>query len=300
MATTTEQQSETRRYFDANAETWTRRAGGAGGAKVNIIAQRNGAVLDTMARMGDVRRLLDIGSGAGELCIEAARGGVEAVGVDFAPDMVRLAETNARTAGTTGARFEAGSIFGFAAAAGSFDVVSAQGLIEYISIDELGRLAELVRGWLRPGGAFVVGSRNRLYNALSQNAFVALERGLGTLDDLLREGAAIGQAPDPDTALAAAEAAARILPQPDSHPGTGVEVRVRHQFTPGELVRRLRPHGFAPAALYGVHYHGLPPSVVAEWPALHVELADAVYRERRRDHRLLPQSTSFVLDLRRI
>jgi hypothetical protein len=44
---------------------------------------------------------------------------------------------------------------------------------------------------LRPGGALVVGSRNRLYNAVSMNRFTEMERKLGVLDRLTAEAIAI-------------------------------------------------------------------------------------------------------------
>jgi hypothetical protein len=119
------------------------------------------------------------------------------------------------------------------------------------------------------------------------------------LDALMREAEALAGAPDAGAAVEAAERIARPYPQPDKHPTTGVAVTVRYQYTPGELSRLLRQHGFVPRAVHGAHYHGLPPAVAAEWPALHAALADTIYRERRSDQRLLPQCSTFVLDVRK-
>ncbi|MGE0653361.1 MAG: hypothetical protein AB7P12_16695, partial [Alphaproteobacteria bacterium] len=189
--------------------------------------------------------------------------------------------------------------FDFDPAGDAFDVISAQGLIEYISRAQLEALCRKVWSMLAPGGAFVVGSRNRLFNAFSLNAFTQLERDLGVLEPLQREAEALAGAADGGAALAAAEHGARVLPQPEKHPSTGVAVSVRYQYTPGELAALMRRHGFEPRIAVGAHYHGLPPAVAAEWPALHADLADTIYRERRGDHRLLPQCSTFVLDVRK-
>jgi 2-polyprenyl-3-methyl-5-hydroxy-6-metoxy-1,4-benzoquinol methylase len=293
------QQADTQRYFDAYASDWQRKGSGEIEARVNIIAQRNGVVRDVLATLPSARRVLDIGCGTGDLVLDLAESGIDAVGIDFAADMIRLCEEARTRRGLSRARFEHVSVFDYEDAGGPFDVISAQGLIEYISQAQLDALCDKVRSMLAPGGAFVVGSRNRLFNAFSLNAFTQLERELGVLDPLMREAEALAGAADAVAALAAAERIALPLPQPDRHPSTGVTVSVRYQYTPGELAALLRHHGFEPQVAYGAHYHGLPPAVAAGWPVLHAGLADTVYRERRTDHRLLPQCSTFVLDARR-
>lgn len=293
------QQADTQRYFEAFAKDWQRKGSGEIAARVNIIAQRNGIVLDVLGGLKAPRRVLDIGCGTGDLVFEVARRGLGAVGIDFAADMIRLCQEGRAANGAEAARFEHVSVFDFDSGGETYDLISAQGLIEYISPDELRALCGKVVSLLAPGGSFVVGSRNRLFNAFSLNAFTALERDLGVLDGLMREAAAITAASDAASAIAAAEAVAQPHPQPDRHPATGVSVSVRYQYTPGELAGLLRRHGLVPQAAYGAHYHGLPPAVAAEWPELHAGLSDTVYRERRNDHRLLPLCSTFVLDVRK-
>ncbi|TXL77070.1 class I SAM-dependent methyltransferase [Vineibacter terrae] len=293
------QQAETQQYFDRFAEDWKRKGSGALPARVNIIAQRNGIALDVLASLPAPRRVLDIGCGTGDLVLDVARRGMDAVGIDFAGDMIRICEASRAEAGLERARFQQVSVFDFDPQGESYDLISAQGLIEYISADQLVDLCRRIFPLLAPGGAFVVGSRNRLFNAFSLNAFTDMERKLGALDAMMIEAEAIAMAANGAAALAAAEKAARSYPQPERHPETGVTVSVRYQYTPGELSRLLRSHGFTPAAVYGAHYHALPPAVAKDWPQLHAGLSEAIYRERRSDHRLLAQCTTFVLDVRR-
>ena len=293
------QQAETQHYFDRFAEDWKRKGSGTMPARVNIIAQRNGIALDVLASLPAPKRVLDIGCGTGDLVLDIARRGIDAVGIDFAADMIRICETTRAAAGLERARFQHVSVFDFDPQGETYDLISAQGLIEYISFDQLVDLCRTVFGLLAPGGAFVVGSRNRLFNAFSLNAFTDMERKLGVLDDMMSEAEAIATAVDGAGALAAAEKVARTYPQPERHPETGVTVSVRYQYTPGELSQLLRSHGFTPAAVYGAHYHALPPAVAKDYPQLHAGFSESVYRERRSDHRLLPQCTTFVLDVRK-
>lgn len=295
----TGQQDDTRRYFHDFAEDWRRKGSGEIAARVNIIAQRNQVALDALAGLKAPRRVLDIGCGTGDLALDVGRRGVEAVGIDFAADMIRICEEARAAAKLENVRFEHVSMFDFDPRGAKFDLISAQGLIEYISSEQLDALCRKVFEMLAPGGAFIVGSRNRLFNVVSLNAFTAVERELGNLDDLAREAQACATAPGQAEAIAAMERLARAYPQPDRHPTTGVAVSVRYQYSPGELAGRLRRFGLAPHAIAGAHYHGLPPVVAAEWPALHASLADTIYRERRDDIRLLPYCSTFVLDARR-
>ena len=293
------QQTETQNYFDRFASDWKRKGSGTMPARVNIIAQRNGIALDVLASLPAPRRVLDVGCGTGDLVLDIARRDIDAVGIDFAADMIRICEAARAEAGLERARFQHVSVFDFDPQGEVYDLISAQGLIEYISQDQLVDLCRKVFKLLAPGGAFVVGSRNRLFNVFSLNAFTEMERKLGVLDGMMIEAEVIATATDGAAALAAAEKTARSYSQPERHPQTGVTVSVRYQYTPGELSRLLRGHGFTPAAVYGAHYHALPPAVAKDWPQLHAGFSDVIYRERRSDHRLLPQCTTFVLDVRK-
>ena len=93
--------------------------------------------------------------------------------------MIRLCEEERTRRDVRRARFEHVSVFDFDSRGDTYDLISAQGLIEYISPAQLVELCGKVSSMLAPGGAFVVGSRNRLFNAFSLNAFTDLERRLG-------------------------------------------------------------------------------------------------------------------------
>jgi hypothetical protein len=174
------------------------------------------------------------------------------------------------------------------------------GLIEYISPAELRELLPRVRSWLSPGGAFVVGSRNRLFNVVSLSDYTRMEMAMGTTHALLGEALALANAPDSPAALKAAGAATpKPLAQPPEHPQTGIGVAVRYQYTPGELINLLRDAGLTAATLFPVHYHALPVPAAKARPAVHVDVANAVHALAPEDARLVPYASSFVLDARK-
>jgi hypothetical protein len=145
----------------------------------------------------------------------------------------------------------------------------------------------------------VVGSRNRVFNAFSLNDFTQLELEMGTLGALIAEAKTLRSYPNPQALFAALRHHERIDAQPDHHPITGIPVETRYQYSPADLICRLRRCGLAPAALFPVHYHGLPPQVAAEQAELHSRIALAATEIGLRDHRLVPSCSTFVVDARR-
>lgn len=299
---TSEQQDQALSYFRGWADDWQAKATGRA-RKYNVIEGRNNAVLDVLTRLEPARRFLDAGCGTGQLAIAAAERGIEAEGLDFSPEMIAHCERNCQEAGAT-ATFTLGSVLELDRhPRPPLDAISALGLIEYISSEEMEAFFAQASGLLRTGGAFLVGSRNRLFNLFSLNAFTELEKEMGTIPALLDESLAMANG---ETALASLERAEQVAARagyvhPQRHPHTtGIEVAVRYQYTPGDLVLRLRRHGFVPNAIYPVHHHGLPAVMKDDFPDFHVALAETMGRSSISDSRLVPQSSTFVLDVRKV
>jgi len=150
----------TQSKFDQNAGGWNAAPGSPGYAHFRWM--RRHVALFAGARRA--ARVLDFGCGAGWVGIEAARacGAEELCAFDASPEMVRLAEENARASGI--ARFSGRTGFGEAPpfpadGEAGFDLVVCSGVISF-SPDHGRFLDGLVRA-LAPGGTLVLGDLQR-------------------------------------------------------------------------------------------------------------------------------------------
>jgi 2-polyprenyl-3-methyl-5-hydroxy-6-metoxy-1,4-benzoquinol methylase len=290
------QQAQALTYFDRVSAEWRMKAEGRI-PKVNVIAQRNACVHRVAAVTPNLRSMLDVGCGTGELVLEMAAKGVPSTGIDFAPEMIRACDQKRRAMRQRNARFLCCSVFDYSAPGSSQDLISALGFIEYISREELSELLGLSHRLLRRRGVVALGSRNRIFNLVSLNEYTRMEIALGTTDRLMDEAIAFTGAGDLQSALAASNGGR--LPQPSAHPGTGIAVTVRYQYTPGELAGIVREAGFEPIAVYPVHYHPMPPRVKSKLLEMHVAFSDSIFETAGEDHRLIPFSSSFVIAARK-
>ena len=159
-----------RDYFDRHAHEWVEAAYDAD-VRFPVGSERVRLAIEGVApAMQEGSRLVDLGSGGGQLCIHAANLGWSAVGVDNAPGMIEESKANA---GELAIEWHTAAYDESGLPAGQFDAVTAMGLIEYLPDDD-GLFAEAAR-LLRPGGRFAVSCRNRLYNLLSVNDYTAQE-----------------------------------------------------------------------------------------------------------------------------
>lgn len=289
----TRQQAEALRYFKSFADDWELKARSAADTRVNVIQQRNGYVLSVLARRPETRRLLDIGCGTGDLVCEAARRGVTAVGVDFAEEMIAIAEGKARAAGLSNVSFTCASIFELDLAEGEYDLIAANGLIEYLSHVELEQLLSLSHRALSRKGSLVVGSRNRLFNLSSLNGYTTAELEGGCVTQLLEEAVAL--ASDAPLAALLDMEPAPLQPAYTAHGHTGIDVRTRYQYTPVQLMKMLHRKGFDPQELFPVHIHGVPPAFKGTQPAVHANVSNLLQRYAGEHRSLVPFASSFMI-----
>jgi SAM-dependent methyltransferase len=292
-----EQQPQTRNYFQANAGDWQARSTGASGS-YSVIEGRSRAVLAVAGHGRDDRRFLDVGCGTGQLVLEMAKRGFKAEGIDFAEEMISRCEENTRAAGVP-ADFRCNSFFDVSYDGGAYDIISAQGFIEYLSPDEMTEFFRRSHRMLTKGGALVVGSRNRIFNVVSLNEFTQMEVRLGTVELLLSEAIVLNTSASQEAAFASLRRLERIDPQPDQHPLTEIQVNVRYQFSPADLVYRLRSLGFVPKTVFPVHFHALSPAVKSDHAEFHAQLAQAVAEIGIADQRLVPFCSTFVIEVRK-
>jgi SAM-dependent methyltransferase len=290
----TNQQQETLDYFRKHAEAWKAKAQDSGNIKVNVIEQRNGYVLQ-IADERRVRSFLDVGCGTGELVHEIARRGVDATGVDYAPEMIKLA-SSAQHASTT-VNFVCCSIFDLEMKDESYDLISANGFIEYISHTELRRFFQLVEKALAPGGSFIVGSRNRLFNLTSMNQFTLQETNGGGIDLLLKE--AIKWATTDEFVKFTTDECAPLQPSDTKHETTGIHVATRFQYSPLQLINLLQEIGLQAIEVYPVHIHGVTPEFKKTNPDVHTSISNLLQTFARHNTQLLAQASSFMLHVKK-
>jgi 2-polyprenyl-3-methyl-5-hydroxy-6-metoxy-1,4-benzoquinol methylase len=288
-----DQQEQTYRYFNSNAEDWNNKAQDS---EYSLIQNRHNAVLQSFRRFAAGSRLLDVGCGTGQLCVQAANLGWRSLGIDFAQDMVELAIQN-NAAEKSSAEFRCVSIFDSSLPGNSFDVISAQGFIEYISLSQLDQFLETAHHLLGLEGRLVLGSRNRLFNLHSLNEFTELEVALGTINQMMAEGIILQTAASQREALSQLTALGYQYEQPTVHPMTGIEVETRYQFTPADLITRLARHHFIAENIYPVHFHPFPLSILKNSDAgfIHKQLANLAAEDLINEHCLVPYSSSFVI-----
>jgi hypothetical protein len=189
------------------------------------------------------------------------------------------------------------SIFDFEMRRAGYDLISANGFIEYVSQREMQIFFDLVARALAPGGSFVVGSRNRLFNLVSMNEFTLREAGSGGLDLLLKE--AVRWTNAKETAGGVSAECAPLQAPETEHARTGIDVATRFQYSPSQLIGLLRDRGLRAVEVYPLHIHGVTPSFKETNPELHVSIANLLQAHARHNTRLLAQASSFMLHARK-
>jgi SAM-dependent methyltransferase len=152
--------------FDKNASSWDGKPGTPSYAHFRWMRKYVGTFAPDAWLRSSARRILDFGCGAGWVGIEAALAAgasrVELCAFDPSPEMVQLAEANARASGI--ARFSAREGFGEdppfpAPGEPPFDLVISSGVVSFAP-DTGGWLDGLART-VAPGGKLVIGDLHR-------------------------------------------------------------------------------------------------------------------------------------------
>jgi len=291
------QQTETLNYFDTFAKDWKEKALGQKIAKVNVISQRNNYVLEVIKNRNENIKTLDVGCGTGELVHEIAKLDIDAVGVDFANEMIKEATDTAATEGLGKATFFCASVFDFPVADESLDVISANGFIEYISHEQLDQFLANSYKALRKNGSLVFGSRNRLFNIVSMNQYTLDEMASNNIEKLLNESVQVAGISNPADLVQID--AVELERSTKTHANTGIDVSTRFQYTPAQLAKILAEKGFTVRGLSPVHIHGVTPSFAADHKEVHYNISNLLSHVTDEDkesrYKLIPFASSFMI-----
>jgi len=297
MRSKSRQQAETASYFNDKARSWYQKAEGVGGPRVNVIAQRNAYVVHVAKGREGTRHVLDVGCGVGDLACELARGGADVLGIDFAEDMISLAQDRVKKEKLSGVKFVTADFFDLGFGLAEYDLIAANGFIEYISYKQRDFFLETAHRILTPGGSLVISSRNRLFNVFSMNVYTEQEIRAGVADSLLRE--AVVLAGGGSAADLVNFTAAPLQDQSMLHEHTGIGVGTRYQYTPAQLVQVLAVHGFRTENMSPIHIHGAVPAFKKRHPKVHVRVAEEFHRHALHNTALLPNASAFMIHARR-
>jgi 2-polyprenyl-3-methyl-5-hydroxy-6-metoxy-1,4-benzoquinol methylase len=295
---TTKQQQEALEFFDNFAENWRSRAENLDGKIPNTINQRNNYVLKVADKQPKMHSFLDVGSGTGELVCNMAKRGVDSQGIDFAQEMIDLSTKKATNEGITRAKFTHTSIFDFDFGSKNFDLISANGFIEYISQKEMTVFFDLVADALRPGGSFVFGSRNRLFNLASMNSFTLQEIESGSLEALTREAVMWTLAKD-ITDVQSIDCVDFQAPE-TKHAETGIDVVTRFQYSPLQLINLLNERNLQTIEVYPVHIHGATPTFCSSHPEIHVPFSNLLQTHADQNTQLLTNASTFMMHVKKM
>lgn len=293
----TKQQSETLKYFRRYARDWKRKANISTKDKVNVIKQRNDYVIKVVSERNNTNLALDVGCGTGDLVCELAKKGISATGVDFAKDMIDIAKKNARALNLKKAKFECVSIFDYNIEPNKYDIVSANGFIEYISYEEFKKFIKISFRILKPGGSLILGSRNRLFNIFSLNKFTEEEIDEGSLNALLLESVEIAKANNIRKLYGIRTVS--LQKEGKKHHETEIKVNTRYQFTPVQLINMLRDNGFEAIEIYPIHIHGIFSKFKDKHQAIHGNISNLLQNYAQGNMSLIPQSSSFMIHVKK-
>jgi len=293
----TKQQEETLNYFEAYAKDWKEKAMGQKVAQVNVITQRNNYVLEVIKMRNENLKTLDVGCGTGELVHEIAKLNIHSIGVDFSSEMIKQAKDVATDQNLKYAEFICSSIFDFSIESASLDVLSANGFIEYISHEQFDLFLINSYESLKKNGSIVLGSRNRLFNAVSMNQFTLDEIDSNNIEKLLKEAVQLTNLSNPLDLLKTDSVSQENADK--THGNTGIDVSTRHQYTPSQLVKLLDAKGFVVKELCPIHIHGVTPSFITNYKEVHYNISNLLSQVSNEDsacrNKLIPFASSFMI-----
>jgi len=289
----TKQQSESLHYFNNNAEKWAKKVKSDQKYRVNTALFRDSYVMDIISSRKSIKTALDVGCGSGEL-ISAINGkNIESTGIDISPEMIRVAKITTKQRRASKITFICDSFFNHNFKQSSYDLITANGFIEYISSTQLSSFLKTSHHILNKRGSLVLSARNRLFNIISMNTFTEQEIKNKTLSILTRECMDFIQS---DTLQQFESLKSSPLENNnEKQVNTGINVSVRYQYTPKQLIALFKKHGFKTLDIYPVHIHGVSPAFKKKRPEIHSMITNILQQYARDSREFLPFASMFII-----
>lgn len=267
-------------YFKNNAKSWLLDAYEQSGYNYPTPIHRL-RVLKNILFQIEVKNLMDLGCGGGQLAIALAREGINVHGVDQSEEMIGHAKSelsNQSAQIRDRITFECNHIDAIRVS-NKFDAVTAMGLIGYLNNDDL--LFEIASKTLQENGYLIVSFRNRLFNLFSISHRTIREVKEGNFDSLIQEASEFYQEISIEEArqfLSQLHTVSGLLLQDETllfqskeSPSTkqGISYTSNYearQSTPKETIEVAKRCGFKTLFFRGVHPHFAVPGLNQKLP----------------------------------
>ena len=292
------QQKQTRKFFEKDALNWAKKAKSLSRYSVNVINQRNQYVEKICSQFVKKNsKILDVGCGTGDLVISLLQKKYDAYGVDFASSMIKKARLECKKRHIPSDKFFLSSFFEFKPHL-RYELISANGFIEYISLKQFEVFLERCYQLLESGGLLVIGSRNRLFNVFSFNDYTKAEIKGKNIIPLLNECMLFNSIKN-FKELLRKDSIPTISRNLRNHSYTGIEVKTRYQYTPLQIIQKLHKYGFETIDLAPINIHLLTTSARSITPEIHDFTSNELQQRNDLYMNVIPQSSSFMVAARK-
>jgi 2-polyprenyl-3-methyl-5-hydroxy-6-metoxy-1,4-benzoquinol methylase len=297
------QQKQTKKFFEDHAKIWHKHSISKSSNSVNVVKMRNQYVEKICSKfLKKKMKTLDVACGVGDLVISLLQKKYDSFGVDFSYAMIKQAKFDAKKLNLSSDRFFTSSIFDFEQNS-KFNLISANGFIEYISKTQLIDFIKKSYTLLEKDGIFILESRNRLFNVFSFNNYTKAEIKLKQINYLLDECILFNTSKNLKELLKK-KYISKLTKNIQQHEITGneftkINVDKRYQYTPFELIMMLKKSGFEIIDIMPYHIHGITTGGKEIKPKIQTHLAYYLQEQENLLLKLVPQSSSFMISARK-
>lgn len=282
------QSLQAKKFFNQSSKKWSEKSKVTNKKSQNIVQQRNNYVFKKIKKIKP-RYFLDVGCGSGDLVNMSKTYTQNSVGIDFAEGMIDIAKKKFLKSKNKNLEFYNKSIFNYKTSK-KFNLISANGFIEYLSLSDFRKFILFTKKKLSKNGYLILSSRNRLFNAVSLNQFTLEEIKTDKLKELIEE---IIDLKNLKFEKFKKIKKRKITEIKFKQPKTGINVDVRHQYTPNQLINFLEKYNFAIEEIYPINLHVYGNSILKENNFFKLKIKDNLKNEVYKT--FIPHASTFMV-----
>ena len=246
--------------------------------------------------------LLDIGCGTGQFLEMMLKKGWNCIGIDIAENMIAVSKKNT-SKNKKNLRLFKGSIFDKdikkKISNYKFDAIVALGLIEYFPLSSINSFLKLLNKLSANNNKIILGSRNRLFNLYSYNEFTEYEEKIGNINKMHNEVKKIFSCSNQNELIKELSNFRVLKKYPSFLPNTSpVNIDLRLQFTPADLIQRCLKAGLKVYKLWVVNYHPFSVKIsnLKNYQDLKNLVNEKIPIQDLKKKELLPNSSTFIIE----